>query len=213
MPDLIRVDLHVHSSASFDCKVEPEQVAARCRRLGLGPVFLTDHDSIEGALGLRSLERVVVGEEVMTTAGELMGLFLVERVPAGLAPREAARQIKGQGGLVYLEHPYDHSRRHLSEDAIEALADVIDIVEVLNGRSDQNANRLAKELCSMLGAAPGAGSDAHTLGEIGSVYVEMEDFEGAPDFLAKLRSGNIVAGRSKLLLTAQAKLGHKMRRR
>ena len=213
MPDLIRVDLHVHSSVSFDCRVEPEQVAARCRHLGLGPVFLTDHDSIEGALRLRSLERVVVGEEVLTTAGELIGLFLVEPVPAGLAPSETASRIKGQGGLVYLEHPYDSFRRHLSEDAIEAIADLIDIVEVFNGRSDETANRRAVELCSILGAAPGAGSDAHTLGKIGSVYVEMEDFAGAPDFLAKLRTSKIVAGRSKLLLTAQAKLGHKMRRR
>jgi predicted metal-dependent phosphoesterase TrpH len=176
-------------------------------------VFLTDHDSIEGALRLRSTERVVVGEEVMTTEGELIGLFLVEPVPAGLAPKDTALRIKSQGGLVYLEHPYDSFRRRLSEDAIEAIVDLIDIVEVFNGRSDEKANRRAKELCSILGAAPGAGSDAHTLGEIGSVYVEMEDFEGAPDFLAKLPTSRIVKGRNKFLLTAQARLAHKMRRR
>jgi len=210
---LIRVDLHVHSSASFDCTVEPEEVAARCRRLGLAPVFLTDHDSIEGAIRMRSAERVVVGEEVMTTAGELIGLFLKEAVPAGLAPKETALLIKNQGGLVYLEHPYDQFRRHLTEDGIEALADMVDIVEVFNGRSDEKANRRAEDLCVTLGAAPGAGSDAHTIGEIGSVYVEMEDFEGALDFLAKLHKAKIVKGRNKLLLTAQAKLGPKIRRR
>lgn len=213
MPDLIRVDLHVHSSASFDCTVEPEEVAARCRRLGLAPVFLTDHDSIEGALRLQAAERVVVGEEVMTTAGELIGLFLKEAVPTGLAPMETAQLIKNQGGLVYLEHPYDQFRRHLTEDGIEALADLVDIVEVFNGRSDEEANRRAEDLCGTLGAAPGAGSDAHTIGEIGSVYVEMEDFEGATGFLANLRKAKIVKGRSKLLLTAQAKLGPKIRRR
>ena len=122
-------------------------------------------------------------------------------------------RIKDQGGLVYLEHPYDATRRHLGDEAIEALADLIDIVEVFNGRSDEKANRRAKELCSTLGAAPGAGSDAHKIADLGSVYVEMEDFEGVPDFLAKLHEAKIVVGRSKLLLSAQAKLGPKMRRR
>jgi predicted metal-dependent phosphoesterase TrpH len=196
----------VHSSASFDCSVEPERVAATCRRLGLAPVFLTDHDSIEGALRLRATERVVVGQEIMTTAGELIGLFLNEQVPGGLSPTEAAARIKSQGGLVYLEHPYDPFRRHLSEDAIEELSDLIDIVEVFNGRSDDKANRLAEDLCGALGAAPGAGSDSHSTKELGTVYVEMEEFEGADDFLVKLRAGKIVKRRPKLLLMAEAAL-------
>ena len=156
--------------------------------------------------------RVIVGEEVMTNDGELIGLFLTEAIPAGLSSKEAVRRIKAQGGLVYLEHPYDPSRRHLTEHAIEGLADMIDIVEVFNGRSDEKANRRANDLCVTLGAAPGAGSDAHTLGEIGSVYVEMENFDGASEFLIKLRNSKIVRGRNKLLLTAQAKLGAKIRR-
>jgi predicted metal-dependent phosphoesterase TrpH len=209
---LIRVDLHVHSSASFDCKIEPERVAARCRQLGLSPVFLTDHDTIDGALKLRAAGvRVVVGEEIVTTEGELIGLFLTERVPTGLSSKDAVGRIKAQGGLVYLEHPYDSSRRHLTEEAIEKLADVIDIVEVFNGRSDETANRRARDLCETLGAAPGAGSDAHTLGEIGSVYVEMEDFKGASDFLSNLRGSRIVTGRSKLRLAAEAMLWPKRR--
>jgi predicted metal-dependent phosphoesterase TrpH len=210
---LIRADLHVHSSASPDCKSEPERVAARCRQLGLSPVFLTDHDTIAGAarLGAIGRDRVVAGEEVKTAAGELIGLFLERPVQSGLTPIETALEIKAQGGLVYLEHPYDSSRRHLSEVGIEALADLIDIVEVFNGRSDEHANRRAEDLCDILGAAAGAGSDAHSLREIGSAYVEMEDFEGAQDFLAKLRGAKIVKGRRKLLLLAEAQLG-KMRR-
>jgi len=193
---------------------EPERVAARCRRLGLSPVFITDHDTIAGAARLRATdsERVVAGEEVLTTAGELIGLFLERPVQSGLQPRETALEIKAQGGLVYLEHPYDPFRRHLSEAGIETLADLIDIVEVFNGRSDEQANRRAEDLCDILGAAPGAGSDAHSLREIGSVYVEMEDFEGAQDFLAKLRGAKIVKRRRKLFLLAEAKFG-KMRRR
>jgi predicted metal-dependent phosphoesterase TrpH len=155
----------------------------------------------------------VVGEEILTTAGELIGLFLQRRVPSGLTPEETAAQIKDQGGLVYLEHPYDPLRRHLGQGAIETLAGLIDIVEVFNGRSGEKANRQAEDLCAILGAAPGAGSDAHTIPEIGSVYVEMEDFDGAQDFVAKLRAAKIVKGRSKLLLAAEARLGPKRRRR
>jgi hypothetical protein len=177
-------------------------VGERCRRLGLAPVFLTDHNTIEGAVQLRGLQRfaVVVGEEVMTRDGELMGLFLTEVVPQGLSANEAAARIKAQGGLVYLEHPDDPYRQHLNEEAIEEIADLIDIVEVWNGRSDHQLNRRAMQLCDVLGAAPGAGSDAHTLRDIGSVYVEMQGFDGAQDFLAKLRSGKIMRRRSGLHL-------------
>ena len=89
---------------------------------------------------------------------------------------------------------------------------MIDIVEVFNGRSDEKANQLAEDLCGTLGAAPGAGSDAHTLEEIGTAYVEIEDFEGPSDFLVKLRRARIVKGRSKLLLMLEARLGHSIRR-
>ena len=114
--------------------------------------------------------------------------------------------------MVYLEHPYDQFRRHLSEAAIEDLTDLIDIVEVYNARSDEKSNHRAGELREILGAAPGAGSDAHTLEELGSVYVEMEDFDGAQDFLANLRNARIVKRRPKFLLIAEASLRHKLRK-
>ncbi len=161
----VRVDLHLHSSASFDCRVSPLEVARRCRQVGLSPIFLTDHDGIGGAQSL------------------------VESGPT-------VEAIKGQGGLVYLEHPYDTTRRNLREGAIERIAAQIDIVEVFNGRSRREVNRLAEELRSTLGVPAGAGSDAHTVKEIGSVYVEMEAFDGADDFLAKL-GGDTVITRSK----------------
>jgi predicted metal-dependent phosphoesterase TrpH len=211
---VVRVDLHVHSSASFDSKSEPEQIAAQCSRLGLDPIFLTDHDTtLAGArLQVASQTRVVVGEEITTVEGELIGLFLQRRVRPGMTARETAIEIKDQGGIVYLEHPYDQFRRHLTEEAIEQLADLIDVVEVFNARSDEKANRRAEELCQTVGAVPGAGSDAHTLGELGSVYVEMEDFDGPSDFLAKLRSARIVKGRPKFLLMAEARLRPRTRR-
>ena len=209
---MVSIDLHVHSAASFDSQSDPAQVAVTCARLGLHPIVLTDHNSISGALELEKLGvgRVVIGEEVMTTQGELIGLFLAQLVPPGLSAKETADEIKGQRGLVYLEHPYDAFRRHLTEEAIEEIADLIDIVEVLNGRSDGQANQRAQDLCETLGAAPAAGSDAHTLREIGSVYVEMEGFDGAQDFLRKLGRSAIVKRRSRLMQIARSRLGPRM---
>ena len=194
-----RVDLHLHSSASFDCRVPPLEVARRCRRLGLSPVFLTDHDGIGGASALLEAgQPAVIGEEVLTTEGELIGLFLKAPIPRRLSPEEAVAAIKEQGGLVYLEHPYDTGRRNLREEAIERIAAQVDIVEVFNGRSAPDINRKAEGLRAALGVPAGAGSDAHTLAEIGGVYLEMEAFEGPADFLQKLRGARIVTQRSRL---------------
>lgn len=193
----------------MDCRVEPGEVAGRCRQLGLSPVVLTDHDSIDGAMALRAVlgDGVVVGQEVTTTEGELIGLFLTEAIPARLPPDEVVRRIRDQGGLVYLQHPYDLWRRRLREQAIERLADWFDVVEVFNGRSTDEANARADDLCATLGAVPGAGSDAHTLEELGAVYVELEPFGGAADFLSKLRSARIVRRPNRWRLRLAARWG------
>lgn len=193
----MRVDLHLHTSASFDCSEPPARVARRCRSLGLDPVFITDHDSIEGALELQRAGevRIVVGEEILTADGELIGLFLNAPVPAGLSASETASRIHDQGGIVYLQHPYDTRRRALSEDAIEAIAEAVDAIEIFNGRSPAEANRRAQELRDTLGVPAGAGSDAHKVSEIGRAFVEMPPFEGPQDFLVKLDEGRIVVGR------------------
>ena len=189
----MKVDLHLHSSASFDCRIPPLDVARRCRQVGLSPIFLTDHEGIAGAQSLlKAGEAAVIGQEILTADGELIGLFLQEAVPSRLTPEETVKAIKNQGGLVYLEHPYDTGRRNLREAAIERIAAQIDIVEIFNGRSQPEINRRAEELRSTLGVPGGAGSDGHTLAEIGSVFVEMEAFEGPQDFLTKLRQSKVV---------------------
>jgi len=174
--------------------VPPLEVARRCRQVGLSPIVLTDHDGIEGAQELLEAGLpIIIGQEIMTTEGELIGLFLKRGILSRLSPERTVDAIKDQGALVYLEHPYDSSRRNLREEAIERIAGQIDIVEVFNGRSQPEFNRRAEELRSTLGVAAGAGSDAHTLREIGAAYVEMEAFEGPQDFLKKLRRSKVVA--------------------
>src|SRR5438477_1395070 len=120
---MVKVDLRLYSSSSADCRIEPAGIAARCHQLGLSPVFLTDHGTIEGAVRHHAIGgyRVVVGEEVLTAGGEIIGLFLERQVESSLRPRETALEIKSQGGLVYLEHPYDPLRRHLGEASFERL--------------------------------------------------------------------------------------------
>ena|SRR5690349_2002250 len=190
--------MHVHSSASFDCETDPKVVARECLRLGLNPVVLTDHDSIEGAQALVDAGvPTIIGQEVTTAEGEMIGLFLTQRVPAGLSPDAAIESIHEQGGLVYLEHPYDMRRRRLSDAALDRLQSQIDVVEVYNARAGNEANRRAADLCSVLGCAAGAGSDAHTPSEIGRAYVELEPFAGARDFLVKVRSGRVVGPASR----------------
>jgi predicted metal-dependent phosphoesterase TrpH len=160
----------------------------------MGPVFLTDHDSLEGARQLRQrgVLGTVMGEEVTTRDGDLIGLFLEEPVKPGLSAAETVERIKGQGGLVYVPHPYDRRRRALELAVLEQLRDSIDIVEVFNGRSSGDSNRKAEDVCQAIGAVAGAGSDAHSLKELGRVYVELEDFRGPSDFLDKLERGRIV---------------------
>ena len=176
---------------------------------------ITDHETMEAAFGLRRLRplEVIAGQEISTEQGELIGLFLESPVIRGLPCEVAAAAIKAQGGLVYLEHPYDTSRRSMQEEAIERLAEVIDIVEVFNARSTQEANRKAEDLCAILDAAPGAGSDAHTLGEIGSVYIEMEAFSTPQDFVAKLHRGTIVRAPNRFRMRLGAALRRRTRRR
>lgn len=193
MQTRLHIDLHMHSSASHDCAVAPERMAEAARRLGLSPVVLTDHDTIAGALELReSGVPVIVGQEITTAHGELIGLFLNEAVARDLPATATVHAIKEQGGLVYVQHPYDQYRKHLGEEVLEQIAGDIDIVEVFNARCDDYANQRAKDLRMALGAAGGAGSDAHRVEDVGAVYVEMGPFEDAQSFLRSLRDARVV---------------------
>lgn len=172
----------------------PAELARRLRSYGISPIFLTDHDTVEGARQLHrdGMLATVTGEEISTREGDLIGLFLAEPVEPGLSAAHTVDRIKEQGALVYLPHPLDPRRRALQLDAVEQLRARIDIVEVFNGRSSADSNSRAGQACEAIGAVPGAGSDAHSLTELGRVYMELEDFEGPVDFLAKLEEARIV---------------------
>ncbi|HEY1281558.1 MAG TPA: PHP-associated domain-containing protein [Acidimicrobiales bacterium] len=196
-PGWVRVDFHSHTMWSGDSTTTPEEIEDAVVESGIDVLCVTDHNSIRGAetLAAQLPCRVVVGEELRTHAGEIIGLFLTEHVPFGISPREAAERIRAQGGLVYVPHPYDPMRRNLAEPALEELADagLLDAVEVFNAKTSlAHLNDRAAAFAVARGVPGGAGSDAHVPEAVGAAYVEMPDFDGPASFLRSLREGAVV---------------------
>ena len=201
----LKGDFHMHTSFSGDCDTPPGVLVGRCTRAGLNCIAVTDHNTIEGALAVRELAEftVIVGEEVKSTEGDIIGLFLEEDIPRGLSPMETVRRIKDQGGLVMVPHPYDAIRRGpLSPDALREILPHVDLLEVLNARTIlprdlKKCRRLAEETS----LTPVAVSDAHTPSELGSAYTELESFDGsAASFMEVMREGRITGHRSTPLV-------------
>lgn len=196
---MLRMDMHLHTRVSWDCLNDPERILAAARERGLDRLVVTDHNEIRGARRLRELdpERVLVGEEVKTREGpDIIGILLTEQIPKSTPARETCEMIRAQGGVVYIPHPYDLHRSGAGE-LLDDLEDVIDVVEVHNARSwTHGVNRRAEAWATAHGKLLGAGSDAHTIAELGRGYVEVPPFEPTRDgLLAALRNGR-VAGRT-----------------
>jgi len=189
--------MHSHTMWSGDSTTTPDEIATAVADSAIDVLCITDHNAIKGAVDLvdHLSCRVIVGEELRTNAGEIIGLFLDERIPVGLQPDAAARAIRAQGGIVYIPHPYDPMRRNLSEPALESLVDagLVDAIEVINAKTSlRSLNDRAAAIASDRDLAAGAGSDAHVPDAIGAAFVEMPDFDGPLDFLDKLRRGRPV---------------------
>jgi predicted metal-dependent phosphoesterase TrpH len=197
---LIRADLHVHTCCSTDCLTPLERIIERCLKLGINCIAVADHNTVSGALRLRKIApfKVIVAEEVLTLAGEIMGLFLSETLPGGLSPQEAISGIRKQGGLVAIPHPFGRSLPWKINALVSPeILSQVDIIEVFNSRTPLSSSiARAAKLADDTGKAASAGSDAHTLGEIGRAYVEMPDFEGPDEFLASLAHGTIFGQKS-----------------
>lgn len=193
----IKVDMHTHSEYSPDSRTPLASQAAAIKAAGLHVVCATDHNTIEGALRLRELAdgfRVIVGEEVSSSDGEIIGLFLDKPVPRGLSAEETIARIHDQGGLVSVPHPFSRNRRfHLRRSALERVWKDIDCIEVFNAREAFTQDNLRAAAFAKDKGLPGAvGSDAHRASEIGRAWVEVEEFAGRDDFIAALREGSII---------------------
>ena len=193
---MLNADFHMHTHFSPDSEMAPEQLARRSKKVGLTCIAVTDHNTTEGAFEVRELAdfRVIIGEEVGTSEGEVTGLFLEETIPSGLTPLETAKRIKDQGGLVSLPHPFDRFRREvITRPGLEEVLPFADIVEVFNSRNNMDAdNRKAYEFAEKHGLLTSGVSDAHTTIELGRTYVDMPVFDGTPEgFKTALAQGTI----------------------
>ncbi len=203
---LIDVDLHMHTDHSHDCATPVEVLLATARERGLGAIAVTDHNEISGALEARAQAaaagvKVIVAEEVKTAGeGEVIGLFIKEKIPRGMTLAETIAEIRRQRGLVYVPHPFD--RMHSVPDYEHLLAnlDQIDALEVFNPRVAISAfNDEAARFAAKYRIVAGAGSDSHVAQGLGSVRIRMRDFDGPAEFLQSLRDADILTRPSSLL--------------
>ncbi|MDP2659746.1 MAG: PHP-associated domain-containing protein [Dehalococcoidia bacterium] len=194
-PAILRADLHVHTYSSPDSLMTAEEIIAACRKTGINCLAVTDHNVIAGALEVARLAPfpVIVGEEIRTSEGEIIGLFLKEQIPRGLSPEESIGRIRAQGGLVLVPHPFDRLRRStISAAALQRILPQVDIIEVFNARiMVPGYVSQAYSLAARHRLLISAGSDAHTRGEIGHGYVEMPEFAGPEGFLKSLAAGKV----------------------
>lgn len=191
----MKVELHLHTCYSPDSLMPLERMIERARELGLDRLAVTDHNTIEGAFAAQKLapDLIIVGEEIKTTAGEILGYFMTEEVPAYLSPKEAVQRLKDQGAVISIAHPFDRRGNAPWEwDELVELAPMLDAVEVFNARVlTQEINNKAKAFAEEFGLAGAAGSDAHSLGEIGAATLTLPAFETADEFREALKSAEI----------------------
>lgn len=204
MDKVLKADFHIHTRYSLDCNTSLEDIVQRCLEMEINCIAITDHDAIEGSLKMQSLApfTVIAAEEVLTSHGEVIGLFLKEWIPSGLPIEQAFARIRAQGGLVCLPHPFDTFRGlRLDTKRLEDMVGQVDIIEVFNARSpiprDSNKARDFARKHSLPGTV---GSDAHSPGEIGHTYIEMPAFNGTASFLKALSEGRIHRHRSSPLV-------------
>lgn len=203
---MLKADLHIHTEYSIDCQTPLDNIIKRCQELGINCIAIADHGTTEGALKMQEIApfKVIVAEEILTTEGEIMGMFLKETIPSGITPREAVKRIREQGGLVNIPHPFETIRGSaLKAPITDEIAGEIDLIEVLNSRSPFTANSdKARAFAEKHGIPGSAGSDAHSIYEIGNAYVRMPDFNDKDEFLRALAQGEIHGRRSGMFVHA-----------
>ena len=191
----MRIDLHCHTRYSRDSLMTYDALLRRMDQRGMDMVAITDHNTIAGALAFheRAPGRFLVGEEIKTTCGELIALFLKEEVPPGLSPEQTIARVHAQGALIGASHPLDRWRSEaLGMEKLESIRRRLDFLEVFNARiTFSRDNRLARESAARWGLPGSAGSDAHAPSEVGTAYVDMPAFDGPQEFLESLALGQI----------------------
>lgn len=201
-----RVELHAHTCYSKDSLLKPATVIAACQAKGIDKLVVTDHNTIAGALRLQGMapQLIIVGEEIMTTEGELLAFFVRELVPAGLTPRETIARLRDQGAFISVSHPFDRLRHGAwREEALLEIVHEVDALEVFNARCVFSAdNAAALSLAQRYGKLKTVGSDSHTARELGRATVEIEPFALTGDEAVATFRANLATARFRTTLSS-----------
>jgi predicted metal-dependent phosphoesterase TrpH len=185
MAAMLRVEFHCHTSLSKDCLVPPARLVQCAIRKGIDRLIITDHNTISGALAARQQDpvRVIIGEEIMTTQGELLAAFVRSEIPPGLTPAETIARLKYQGAFISVSHPFDaHRKGAWREPDLLAILPFIDAIEIYNSRCMQpRHNAMAQDFAARHALAGTVGSDAHTCWELGRSTQLLPEFDTADD--------------------------------
>lgn len=179
----VNVEFHCHTRFSPDSLLSVKKILLLCDKRSIDKVAITDHNTIEGALLAKEMapERIIVGEEIMTTGGELLGYFLSERISPGLSPLETIEQLRSQGAFICMAHPFDKVRKgHWRMDVLMEILPLVDAIETFNARTIwPGFNRMAREFAESHHVSGIVGSDAHMGIEVGRATMTMADFNDA----------------------------------
>lgn len=186
-----KVELHTHTYWSKDCLMQFDDILRICDARGIDKIAITDHNTADGALALQKIapERVIVGEEIFTTQGEILGYYMHETIPPGLTPKETIARLREQGAVISVSHPFDRWRRGAWQEAdLRQIMGDVDAIEVFNARCIFPAdNTQAQDYAKAHGVLGTVGSDAHTATEYGRGTMMMRPFDDAVSFLDALR--------------------------
>lgn len=188
--DLIKVDFHVHSCFSPDSISNLNDLYNQAKKLGLSRLVITDHNTIKGAELLRKEfpDFVIVGEEIKTTAGEVLAFFVEEEIPAGLTPVEVFKRLREQGAVISLSHPYAFNRHGWSKKEMIDYSEYLDAIETHNARCTPGMNRDAVEFARQHGLSGTAGSDSHSISELGKMGLLLPEFNDADGLRQALKT-------------------------
>lgn len=212
---MIKIDLHTHSTSSPDGGITPEEYARIIEDGVLDYIAITDHNTTDFAKQLHATlgERIIVGEEIMSRTGELIGLYLTNTIPPGMSALDTAKAIKAQNGVVYVPHPLETVRKGLDQESLEVIASYIDIMEVHNGRAlFQNRGPQSHTWARLHNKAIAASSDAHGKRGLGHTFSVIGKKPTAKNLVELLSKPHVVVNRPPLHTLLYPKY-HKVRKK
>jgi hypothetical protein len=201
---MLKLEFHCHTRFSRDSLTEIDHLLAACRKKGIDRLAITDHNTIAGAMAAKKIdpELVLVGEEVLTTEGELLAAFLQEEIPPGLTPEATIARLRAQGAFISVSHPFDRSRKGgWRLESLARIAPLVDAIEVFNSRClTLEANRQAQAFAEIHGLPGTVGSDAHTAFEVGRAIMDLPEFHDAASLKAALAAARFATRMSSPLV-------------